>query len=125
MVTDAVPLASFLSIAASCSHVLPLLAVVWIGFSAPGFAAPLAHKGSVIISGEYDPHWSFFTITPTLTRTTGVGPALHWLVPQTHHQGGKKEQHTGKKKRPIRSPLPPSTPVDSTQTRGCIRASRN
>jgi hypothetical protein len=98
MVTDAVPLPSFLSITASCSHVLPLLAGIWIAFHAPGVAAPLAHKGSVIVSGEYDPHWSFFTVTPTLTRTTGVGPALHWLVPQTHHQGGKKEQHTGKKK---------------------------
>ena len=82
---------SFQPIAAWSSLLVPFLAGIWIAFHAPGLAAPLAHKGSVIVSGEYDPHWSFFTITPTFTRTTGVGPALHWLVPQAHHQGGKKQ----------------------------------
>lgn len=82
---------SFQPIAAWSPFLLPLLAGLWIAFHAAALAAPLAHKGSVIVSGEYDPHWSFFTITSTLTRTTGVGPSLHWLVPQTHHQGGKKK----------------------------------
>jgi hypothetical protein len=73
----------FLPITASVGCLLTFLAGIWSFVHAPGLSAPLAHKGSVIVSGEFDPQWSFFTVTPTLTRTTGVGPALHWLEPET------------------------------------------
>jgi hypothetical protein len=114
---DAVPLQSFLPAFAWVARGLPLLAGLWVVVHAPGLAAPLGHKGSTIISGEFDPHWSFFTVTPALTRTSGVGPALHWLVPQASHQGSKE----GPKKRPIRSTPPPSTRVGSTRARGSRR----
>jgi hypothetical protein len=55
-------------------------ALLSIGCSAAA-AAPLGHKGSVIVSGEYDPHWSALTVTPTLTRSTGVGVNLNWMEP--------------------------------------------
>lgn len=96
---DAVPLQSFLPAFAWVARGLPLLAGLWVVVHAPGLAAPLGHKGSTIISGEFDPHWSFFTVTPALTRTSGVGPALHWLVPQASHQGSKEGNHAGEIKK--------------------------
>lgn len=73
----------FLPVTASVGCLLTFLAGIWSFVHAPGLATPLAHKGSVIVSGEFDPQWSFFIVTPTITRTTGVGPALHWLEPET------------------------------------------
>lgn len=49
----------------------------------PATAAPLAHKGSIVVSGDYEPSWSSLTLTPAITPSTGVGPALHWLKPKT------------------------------------------
>lgn len=50
-------------------------------------AAPLAHKGSVVVSGEWDPQWASFTITPTISRSTGVGPSFHWMKPESSSAG--------------------------------------
>jgi hypothetical protein len=36
-----------------------------------------------VVSGEVEPSWSSFTVTPAITRSTGVGPALHWMKPET------------------------------------------
>jgi hypothetical protein len=76
-------LQTFLPITVFAWSLLTFLAGMCSLLHAPGLAAPLAHKGSIIVSGEFDPQWSFLTITPTLTRTSGVGPALHWLEPET------------------------------------------
>ena len=40
-----------------------------------------------MVSGEYDPAWSSFTVTPAITRSTGVGPALHWMQPEAGSGG--------------------------------------
>lgn len=88
---------------------LAWFAGLWIVAITPALAAPLGHKGSTIVSGEVDPHWSFFTVTPALTRTTGVGPALHWMRPQSHHQGSKTDNHAAEKDNPSHSVAP--TPV--------------
>jgi len=53
----------------------------------PASAAPLAHKGSIVVSGDYEPSWSSFTVTPAITRSTGVGPALHWMEPEAESGG--------------------------------------
>lgn len=45
-------------------------------------AAPLAHQGSVVVSGEWDPHWSSLTLTPAVGASTGVGPSLNWMEPE-------------------------------------------
>jgi len=66
---------------------LVLLAGMGASWLAPAAAAPLGHKGSVVVSGEYEPTWSFFTVTPAITRSTGVGPALHWMQPETDNGG--------------------------------------
>lgn len=66
----------------------PLLAALVAHAGLMGFcptplgAAPLAHKGSVVVSLEADPQWSSLSITPALTRSTGVGPSLHWIRPE-------------------------------------------
>jgi len=62
---------------------LVLLAGMELSSRAPASAAPLAHKGSIVVSGEVEPAWSSFTVTPAITRSTGVGPALHWMMPET------------------------------------------
>ena len=66
---------------------LVLLAGVGASGFSPAAAAPLAHKGSIIVSGEYEPAWSSFTVTPAITRSTGVGPALHWMQPEAGSGG--------------------------------------
>ena len=62
---------------------LILLAGMDLSIRAPASAAPLAHKGSLVVSGEVEPSWSSFTVTPAITRSTGVGPAFHWMEPET------------------------------------------
>ena len=109
---DAVPLQSSLPALPSVGRGLSLFAL-WIVASAPALAAPLGHKGSTIVSGELDPHWSFFTVTPALTRTTGVGPSLHWMRPQTHHQGSKTDNHAAEKDNPSHTVAPIPTPSTS------------
>jgi hypothetical protein len=96
-VVDVVSLQCSLAALPSVGRGLSLFAGLWIVANAPALAAPLGHKGSTIVSGEVDPHWSFFTVTPALTRTTGVGPALHWMRPKTHHEGSQSDNHTGGK----------------------------
>lgn len=59
---------------------LSLLALGLCGIT-PLAAAPLAHRGSVVVSGEWEPRWSSLTVMPALGRSTGVGPALNWMVP--------------------------------------------
>ena len=88
------PLQFFLPVTASAGFLLTFLTGMGSLVHAPALAAPLAHKGSIIVSGEFDPQWSFLTVTPTLTRTTGVGPALHWLEPETRSgsEGGDAGQ---------------------------------
>lgn len=72
-----------------------LIGLAGIGASClvPAGAAPLAHKGSVVVSGEYEPAWSSFTVTPAITRSTGVGPALHWMQPDAT-SGGSANGHS-------------------------------
>jgi len=74
---------------------LVLLAGVGSCCFAPAVAAPLAHKGSVVVSGEYEPSWSSFTVTPALTRSTGVGPALHWMQPEAGSGGSGSDPSAG------------------------------
>ena len=62
---------------------LVLLAGMELASRTAAIAAPLAHKGSIVVSGEVEPLLSSFTVTPALTRTTGVGPALYWMNPET------------------------------------------
>lgn len=109
---DVVPLQCSLPALPSVGRGLSLFAGLWIAANAPALSAPLGHKGSTIVSGEVDPHWSFFTVTPALTRTTGVGLSLHWLVPHASHQGISGEMHTGVKSKP--SQPVPSPPVHSS-----------
>jgi hypothetical protein len=81
------PPISFLVVFPSLITALVLLAGVGASWIAPAAAAPLAHKGSIVVSGEYDPAWSSFTATPAITRSTGVGPALHWMQPESGSGG--------------------------------------
>lgn len=74
---------------------LILLAGVGGSGLAPAAAAPLAYKGSVVVSGEFDPAWSFLTVTPAISRSTGVGPALHRLQPDTGHGGDDDRDSSG------------------------------
>lgn len=67
-----------------------LLAVIVIGAGA-SLAAPLGHRGSVVLSGELDPHWSAITVMPALSRTTGVGPSLNWMEPDVGSGGHRRE----------------------------------
>lgn len=55
-------------------------------------AAPLGHRGSVVVSGEFDPHWSAVTITPALTRSTGLGPNVNWMEPEDGARGSAHRQ---------------------------------
>ena len=74
---------TFIIVILSLITALVLLAGMELSCHAPASAAPLAHKGSMVVSGEYEPSWSSFTVTPAITRSTGVGPALHWMMPET------------------------------------------
>ena len=70
----------FLLLQAAVAALLP-------GFFPAARAAPLGHKGSVIVAGEFDPRWSSLTVTQSLARATGVGPSLNWMVPQAGADG--------------------------------------
>jgi hypothetical protein len=60
--------------------------------TAAASALPLGHRGSVLVSGELNPHWSAVTIMPAVTRSTGVGPNVNWMEPDAGGKGGHRQE---------------------------------
>jgi hypothetical protein len=73
----------------------PIAAAGLVALLLPAAAAsalPLGHRGSVLVSGELNPHWSAVTIMPAVTRSTGVGPNVNWMEPDAGGKGSHRQE---------------------------------